>query len=312
MKVKFILLLFFFSKVLFAQEVNDKIIYMDSLWEETTKDNQIYYRIIKDYNLEKPEYQLKDYYKSGKLQMEGTFKDKEGKIRNGDFIFYYENGNKRSKFFYIENNNTGKATYWYENGSLKEEGEYVNTEKEKVYKTNNYWNSNGQQMVTNGNGTYESDREPFIEKGRVKDGLKDGEWTGKSTRNKYSYTEKYDTGKFIKGERTDESGKKTEYFIMEKRPEPKKGLQHFYQYIGSNFIYSRESKKNKIEGKIILKFTVDKDGKIIDITILKGLGYGLDEEAIRVVSSYEKWIPGEQKGAKVKCLYTIPLVLKAQ
>lgn len=313
MKFYLTLLTLLFSKMLFAQG-NDKTVYMDSLWQPVKEGNHKYYRIIKDYNLDKPEYRLEDYYKSGTLQMEGTFKDKEGKIRNGEFTFYYENGSKKNRVNYNENHSYGKSTNWYDNGNIKEEDEYLGKDDKSgnVYKIINFWNRNGQQTVINGNGTYESDTEFYIEKGFVKDGLKDGNWTGKNKKGNNGYSEKYESGKFIIGERTDEDGTKSEYLVMEKRPEPKKGLQHFYQYIGSHFTYSRESIKNKIEGKIFLKFVVDKDGKIIDAAILRGLGYGLDEEALRVVTSYEKWIPGEQRGVKVKCLYSIPLVLKAQ
>lgn len=52
---------------------------------------------------------------------------------------------------------------------------------------------------------------------------------------------------------------------------------------------------------------IEKDGKIVEPKILKSLGYGLDEEAIRVISSYENWIPGEQKGVPVRALYAIPI-----
>jgi hypothetical protein len=57
---------------------------------------------------------------------------------------------------------------------------------------------------------------------------------------------------------------------------------------------------------------VDKEGKIVEPKIMKSLGYGLDEEAIRVLTSYDEWNPGEQKGVFVKCLYSLPLSLTAQ
>lgn len=69
---------------------------------------------------------------------------------------------------------------------------------------------------------------------------------------------------------------------MEKKPSPKKGLQDFYKFIGTHFTYTPESLKNKIQGRLVLIFVVDTEGKIVEAKILKGLGYGLDEEAIRL------------------------------
>ncbi len=74
---------------------NDKKVYLDSTWNETTQDNYKYYRIIKDYYLEEDLYVINDYYKTGVLQMQGTSKTKDYVSKEGVFIFYYENGKKK-------------------------------------------------------------------------------------------------------------------------------------------------------------------------------------------------------------------------
>ncbi len=111
----------------------------------------------------------------------------------------------------------------------------------------------------------------------------------------------------ISGLSIDSDGTKHEYSVMETEPIPKKGMQDFYNFIGKNFNCTRESIKNKIQGKIFVKFIINKDGQIVEPTILRGLGYGLDEEAIRVITNYENWIPGEQRGRKVRCTFSIPI-----
>jgi TonB family protein len=83
---------------------------------------------------------------------------------------------------------------------------------------------------------------------------------------------------------------------MEQKPEPVDGITHFYKYIGSNFNYTKASKLHKIKGRIVLSFIVEKDGKIAEIRVIKGLGFGLDEEAVRVVSIYKKMITCSQIG----------------
>lgn len=91
---------------------------------------------------------------------------------------------------------------------------------------------------------------------------------------------------------------------------PKKGMEEFYQYIGKNFIVTPLSEKNNIYGRLISTFIVEKDGNITDIKIIKSLGYGLDEELIRVLSNCPPWIPGKQRGMKVRVLYSIPISIQ--
>ena len=73
---------------------------------------------------------------------------------------------------------------------------------------------------------------------------------------------------------------------------------------------TKEADINKIAGKIYLTFVVDKNWSIDEIKIIKGLGYGLDEEAITTLKSYRNWIPGKMKGINVRVMYSLPLTLK--
>ncbi|MEP7093263.1 MAG: energy transducer TonB, partial [Flavobacterium sp.] len=73
MKRKYLLVfLFLLPNIFFSQSSNDKTVYLDSLWKETSKENHKYYRIVKDYYLDKEEYRFEDYYSPGKIQMEGN------------------------------------------------------------------------------------------------------------------------------------------------------------------------------------------------------------------------------------------------
>jgi antitoxin component YwqK of YwqJK toxin-antitoxin module len=97
MKTKIILFFLLLSKMISAQSGNDKIVYLDSLWKETTKEKQFYYRIIKDYYSEKHEYRFETYFKSGKIQMEGNSEIKDYFLRIGLIKEYYESGNIKSE-----------------------------------------------------------------------------------------------------------------------------------------------------------------------------------------------------------------------
>ncbi len=119
MKTKLILFFLLFSKILSAQSGNDKIVYLDSLWKETSKDKHFYYRIIKDYYSEKPEYRFETYYKSGKMEIEGNSEIKDYFLRIGLIKEYYESGSIKSESTYEKGRQTGKQTLWYENGVKK-------------------------------------------------------------------------------------------------------------------------------------------------------------------------------------------------
>lgn len=78
-------------------------------------------------------------------------------------------------------------------------------------------------------------------------------------------------------------------------------------YFSKNLRYPAKALKNEISGKIHISFIVLADGTITDPIIMKGLGYGLDEEAIRVVSQMPKWLPGRQAGRAVKVRMNLPI-----
>ena len=119
------LLMLLFSTLNYSQTnisigENDKIVYLDSTWTETSKDNYEYYRIIKDYYSDQKEYKFLVYYKNNQLKKESILSGKDGGSTNGEEISYYENGNKQNSTTYISGRPTGKTKSWYENGNVKQ------------------------------------------------------------------------------------------------------------------------------------------------------------------------------------------------
>ncbi len=308
---KIILFFLLFSKVVFSQESNDKIIYLDSLYKEVSVENKYYTKIIKDYNLEKTEYKHLLLYKSGKLKEEKTVSGKDSGYYIGEEIEYYENGNKSSSILYENKQRFGKTFSWYEDGKLKEEGEFISVPNatETRFKMINYWNEKGEKTISDGNGLVNFKSEFYEENGNYEDGYRVGKWSGKSLKNMYSFEEIYTDGKLVSGVSTEADGTKNEYTVLEVKPEPIKGMTHFYKYIANNFTAPNSAYKNKIQGKIMVTFVVDKEGKIVEPQITRSLGTELDNEAIRVLTSYEGWKPALQKGRKVRCSFSIPIKL---
>ena len=88
------------------------------------------------------------------------------------------------------------------------------------------------------------------------------------------------------------------------------GMDNFYKYIAKNIKYPKQAKREKIQGKIFLQFVVDKTGEITDVKVTKGLGFGLDQEAKRVLMASPKWKPARQRGKTVKVRMTIPIMFR--
>lgn len=76
--------------------------------------------------------------------------------------------------------------------------------------------------------------------------------------------------------------------------------------------YPSRALSNGVEGKIFVSFTVDQKGDVTDVKIVKGLGYGLDEETMRAIKNLPRFIPGKQNGREVSVSFTVPVTYKIQ
>ena len=84
------------------------------------------------------------------------------------------------------------------------------------------------------------------------------------------------------------------------------------QYLGSHIKYPTVAEENGIQGRVICTFVVERDGSITDVKVARSVDPSLDKEAVRVVSSMPKWIPGKQNGSAVRVKYTLPVTFKLQ
>jgi TonB family protein len=102
------------------------------------------------------------------------------------------------------------------------------------------------------------------------------------------------------------------FFIVEEMPEFPGGEQALRQFIANSVAYPEMAKKNGVQGKVYVTFTVAKDGSVQNATIARGVDPSLDTEALRVVKNLPKWKPGKQKGEVVNVNYTVPINFKLQ
>ena len=97
------------------------------------------------------------------------------------------------------------------------------------------------------------------------------------------------------------------FTIVEDQPEFPGGIGAFYKYGATNLRYPAQARRMGIAGKVFVQFVVEKDGRLTDVQILKGIGAGCDEEALRVIKKSKAWKPGRQRGRPVKVRMIIPI-----
>ncbi len=100
--------------------------------------------------------------------------------------------------------------------------------------------------------------------------------------------------------------------VVEQMPSYPGGMGALMQYLSSNIKYPVIAEENGIQGRVICTFVVERDGSITDVKIAKSVDPSLHKEAMRVVSSMPKWIPGKQNGSAVRVKYTLPVTFRLQ
>ncbi len=98
-----------------------------------------------------------------------------------------------------------------------------------------------------------------------------------------------------------------EMFDIQKAPSFPGGEQELLKFLNQNIKYPPLARENNIQGVVALTFVVNKDGSVSDVNIVKDIGGGCGKEAVRVVNSMPKWVPGEANGHPVKVRFTLPV-----
>ena len=99
--------------------------------------------------------------------------------------------------------------------------------------------------------------------------------------------------------------------LVEEKPSFNGGdANEFSKWVNSKLQYPEIAKENGVSGRVTLQFTVEADGRVTNVKVLRGVDESLDKEAVRVVSSSPKWIPGKQRDRAVKVTYTFPVIFQ--
>lgn len=95
--------------------------------------------------------------------------------------------------------------------------------------------------------------------------------------------------------------------FVEHQPEFPGGTNAMSKFVKANLKMPLQAKATRISGRVFISFVIEKTGEITHATVLKGLGFGCDSEAMRLVKSMPKWKPGRQNGQSVRVRYTLPI-----
>ncbi len=103
-----------------------------------------------------------------------------------------------------------------------------------------------------------------------------------------------------------------EYTYAEQQPEFYGGSEAFGKFLQKNLNYPATAARAGVQGKVFIEFTVGTDGRIERARTIKGIGFGCDEEALRVVNLMPNWKPGKQSGVPVRVRYTLPIAFQLE
>ena len=102
------------------------------------------------------------------------------------------------------------------------------------------------------------------------------------------------------------------YEVVEEMPKYPGGTEAMMAFIGQHLQYPSVSIENRVQGRVVVQFVIEKDGTPTDFKVIRNVDPYLDKEAIRVLSLMPKWTPGRQRGVPVKVRYTVPVTFRLQ
>lgn len=97
------------------------------------------------------------------------------------------------------------------------------------------------------------------------------------------------------------------FTVVEKQAGFPGGAQALTKFLQENLRYPAAAERANVEGKVFVSFVVNRNGSVSDVQILKGVGFGADEEAVRVVKAMPAWEPGRQSGEAVRSRFNLPI-----
>lgn len=212
------------------------------------------------------------------------------------FVDYYIEGGIQCTGMTTTLDSDYKVGYfkYYDNlGNIESEGAFNSNQKNGLWKT---YNKDGKLRW-----------EIYYSNGKL-----DGQLISYHANGKQKRSDIYRMDSLIVGECFSIDGEKIDYYPFEQMPEYIGGDDALMQYIVDNVKYPKEARKKEIEGIVMINFTVNTDGSIGNVRVVKSIHPLLDEEAVRVVKQIPNWVAGKQDGEPVPVFFDVPIAFKLE
>jgi TonB family protein len=288
-------------------------VYLDKHYHRARNAGAARYYLLELKEARLPHGIIRYYYLDGSLAAESTYK--KG-VQEGETTYFYPNGNIRGAGNYHQSQQVGPWQWWYANGKPKlveqypEEVQPYQPDPAPRYRTESFYDSTGTPVFSNGTGAYVGyhDNGRPEEKGAFVDGYRQGQWTGYHENGQPYYEEEWKAGELVSGKSYSEDGTQSyTYRRAAEMPTYPDGLPGLTRYLSRALRYPAAARRARVQGEVIIGFTVDEQGAVVDAKVLKPLGGGCDEEALRVVRGMERWQPGRVKGRPVPVNHSLPI-----
>jgi len=212
--------------------------------------------------------------------------------KNDDTVFSNQHAYKYEVIFRdINDTNIVLSKTYYISGQIYSEGKYnpySEKEKQGLWKE---WYESGQLKS-------EKNYENSIMNGQLLTYWEDGQ---------IKRQDFYDYGDLTKGKVWNEKGKKVKYYDYIILPKFKGGINNLFNYLKRNVQYPLLSKNLGIQGRVVVQFVIENDGKVSNVIVLESVNKELDEEAIRVLNNMPAWSPGLIDGETVRMSFNLPI-----
>jgi TonB family protein len=255
-----------------------------------------------------PLFIVNDCYLNGDMKFRGKSAKKDiSLILHGPTISYYSNREPKEIVTYNMSRRIGEARAFYPNGRLYFAGNYNDKGELEIHESRD---TLGKIYVDKGNGEfikYDASFTQITDRGYYENTKRTGEWKHYSN-DTLRYALLYKDGTPISGTGYDNNGKATPFAKLNVGAEYIGGLDAFQKFISSRIHYTERAKQASISGKVYVQFVVDGDGSVVNIKVVRGIGYGLDEQAMDVIKlTSKKWKPALQNGVPVSTQFTVPI-----
>ncbi len=267
-------------------------IFYNAIWETCASAEASYFRTIDKTN----PLLVRDYYKSGILQMQGTFTDTTYEIEKGAFEYYHPNGKLSKTCTYVQAEMNGEFKEYHPNGNLKTEGYYIIG---KLSGTSKEYDSTG----------YLLSETPY-KKGKI-----DGEVLWYFPSGNIRRKELYQSGVKKNKACFTEAGLDTTYYPHITYPYI--GSENFtmyyleeliYMLIGKNVNYPVYCKENGIEGKVKISFIINVEGKIDNLEVIYSKHEDFTKEVLHAMKLMPTFTPGTYEGVQAPIPVTLPIL----